>query len=341
MSEKKITIQDIADKMGVSKSTVSKALSGSSDINEKTREKILTCASELGYVIGKERSQKNSSVAIFIYGIFFENLNQFGYEIILGIRAAANDSSIGINLIPVNDEQVNSGNYYNLIEGKDYLGCFFLGFKPHHEFVKQTAHLNLPMVILDNDAESPMAARVGCDNRGGIFRIVNYLYEKGHTKIGFLGGEKDSIVTEEREEYYEAALAELGLVPPKGCVKYGHFSGKGTRRRVLDIASAGATAIVCISDTLASCAVQELIKAGYKVPDDVSVTGFDDLPIAQLCNPPITTVRQNRLHIGKVAYSMMLQMKSGIHISHILLQTDIVERESVADLLAKEEVTAV
>lgn len=337
MSERKVTIQDIADKMGVSKSTVSKAMSGSSDINEKTREKILRCAGELGYIIGRERTLKESSVAIFIYGIFFENLNQFGYEIILGIRAAANDSGIGINLIPVDDIQVSTGSYFSLIEGKDYMGCFFLGFKPHPDFIKKTEGMNLPMVILDNDAESPLAARVGSDNMGGISQIINYLYDKGHRKIGFLGGEKDSIVTKEREEYYEKALEELELEPPSGCVKYGHFSGEDTWHLVNDIAAAGATAIVCISDTLACCAVRELIKAGYKVPEDISVTGFDDLPEAQQCVPPITTIKQNRLHIGKLAYNMMTQIKAGIHISAIYLQTELVERGSVAECRLTDE----
>lgn len=101
---------------------------------------------------------------------------------------------------------------------------------------------------------------------------------------------------------------------------------------VLDIAKENVTAIVCISDVLASNAIKELTKAGYRVPQDISITGYDNLPISECCVPPLTTIYQNRLHIGKAAFFTLQQIKSGIQISSVQLHTRLVKRGSVADI---------
>lgn len=101
---------------------------------------------------------------------------------------------------------------------------------------------------------------------------------------------------------------------------------------VLDIEKENVTAIVSISDALASNAIKELTKAGYRVPQDISITGYDNLPISECCVPPLTTIYQNRLHIGKAAFFTLQQIKNGIQISSVQLHTRLVERGSVADI---------
>ena len=87
--------------------------------------------------------------------------------------------------------------------------------------------------------------------------------------------------------------------------------------------------MVCVSDLLACTAVQELVKAGYIVPEDISVTGYDNLPPSEYSQPRITTMYQNRIHIGKTAFLMIQQMNSGISIESVRLRTELIERESV------------
>ena len=192
------------------------------------------------------------------------------------------------------------------------------------------------MVVLDNNVECPMVARVGCDSADGIRQAVRYLWSKGHDRIGFLGGEPDSIVTIERKQAYSAALSELGLEEDPAAVKYGYFSGKGTKKRILEIAETGVTAVVCISDLLACTALRELIQAGYSVPEDISVTGYDNLPPSEYSQPPITTLSQNRIHIGKTAFFMLQQMKNGIHMKSVMLRPELIERESVREICSRE-----
>ena len=242
----------------------------------------------MGYNISPERMMCKKNVAVLVFGIHYGTSNQFGYEIIAGIQTAAID--------------------------KNYEGIFFLGFRPHIDFIERNRGHNIPMVVLDNYIENPLVARVGCDNADGITQAVKYLYAKGHRKIGFLGGEADSIVTIERKKAYADNLTALGIPVSESIIKYGHFSGKGIKRMVLDIAKENLTAIVCISDVLASNAIKELTKAGYRVPQDISITGYDNLPISECCVPPLTTIYQNRLHIGKAAFFTLQQIKSGIQI---------------------------
>lgn len=252
------------------------------------KKKQRKCAAEMGYNISPERMMCKKNVAVLVFGIHYGTSNQFGYEIIAGIQTAAID--------------------------KNYEGIFFLGFRPHIDFIERNRGHNIPMVVLDNYIENPLVARVGCDNADGITQAVKYLYAKGHRKIGFLGGEADSIVTIERKKAYADNLTALGIPVSESIIKYGHFSGKGIKRMVLDIAKENVTAIVCISDVLASNAIKELTKAGYRVPQDISITGYDNLPISECCVPPLTTIYQNRLHIGKAAFFTMQQIKSGIQI---------------------------
>ena len=317
MAGKNVTIQDIADRLGMAKSTVSKALSGATDISEKTRERILGCASEMGYQVKTGRTAYSRNLIVFIYGsIHYDKVDQFGYAI--------------------NDEELKTGSYYSIMSGGNYEGSVFLGFKPHPVFVEHIKSFNIPMVVLDNYVDSPLVARVGCDSAEGIRQAVRYLWSKGHDRIGFLGGEPDSIVTIERKQAYSDALAELGLVEDPAAVKYGCFSAKGTKKRILEIAETGVTAVVCISDLLACTAVKELIRAGYSVPEDISVTGYDNLPPSEYSQPPITTLSQNRIHIGKTTFFMLQQMKNGIHIKSVMLRPELIERESVREICSRE-----
>lgn len=94
--------------------------------------------------------------------------------------------------------------------------------------------------------------------------------------------------------------------------------------------------MVCISDLLACTAVKELIHAGYSVPEDISVTGYDNLPPSEYSQPPITTLSQNRIHIGKTTFFMLQQMKNGIRIKSLMLRPELIERESVREICSRE-----
>lgn len=328
MSDRGITIQDIANELGLSKSTVSKALSQATDVNEQTREKVLSMASEMGYELKGRNEGFGQNLLMLTYSMSLDDMEQFAYEVMLGFQSEANKHGFGITLISVNEHEMKTGLYTNKIDLKMYRGCFFAGFRPHDSFAAEMERTKTPVVILDNDYDSVFAARIGCDHSLGIKQAVAHLVSLGHKQIGFLGGERESNVTEERELAYKETLLRSGIKPDIRLCAYSSFTHKFGNEMVLELVRQGATAIVCASDIIAIRAMKQLAEAGIAVPDKVSVTGYDDLPAAKYCVPTLTSVSQNRVQIGKSAFGLIEQMRAGNEISRILLRPRLIVRES-------------
>jgi len=326
---KKVTIQEIAKRANVSKSTVSKALGNATDINAATRERVLMYASELGYEIKRNKTLQKGKVVTFVEGIDYKNINHFGYELLLGFQAAAGEAHYGVNIISVGGTE-SIDNYEEIMKNGDYDGSFILGFKPGDEFVMKAAKSGIPAVVLDNDVDGDAIARVGSDSKTGINLIVKHLCGLGHKKIAFIGGEKDSMVTAERHRAFALALKKNGLEYNEKFVDYSAFYAENAPSKLRDIVKSGATAIICASDIIAINCINELLKSGFRVPYDVSVTGYDDIPLAKYSNPALTTVFQNRIHIGRCAFYALLQIMNGVKINKLILRPELVVRQSTA-----------
>lgn len=333
---KKITIKDIADRANVSKSTVSKALGYATDINDLTREKVLYCASELGYEVKKYKTQGRGNVITFVEGIDYENVNQFGYELILGFQAAATEAQYGVNIVSIKNTDKLTSRYEDIMRNGDYCGSFLLGFKPHDGFIASIANVAVPAVALDNHYNSEFVARVGSDNEIGISIIMEHLYALGHRAIGYVGGEEDSDVTLERKRAFLKFLTEHNLPRSEEHITYGGFYGDIAPKNILSMAEDGITAFVCASDIIATNVMRELSRNGLRIPQDISVTGYDDIPIAKYSVPALTTIHQNRVNIGRCAFYALLQLMNDVKINKIVLRPELVRRDSTAPVALRE-----
>lgn len=327
---KKVTISDISERLGISKSTVSKALTNATDINEETRERVLSCASEIGYYVKPFKSVKSKNIIVFIYGVNYDNVDQFGYELTLGLQAAATEAGYGVRVETLNINDIQEGKYYRIMKKGNFVGSFFIGFEPHPTFIRHIEEINVPVVILDNEIQSSLTARIGTDFELGISQIVKYIYSLGHKTIAFLGGEEFSNVTIERQKYYENALQELGIKPEGRLIAYAKYSGEGIETPVLELLSQKPTAIICAGDVIACNTINFLHTKGFTIPGDISITGFDNLHISKYVSPTLTTVAQNRIQIGKCAFSLIMQMKNGASISRLELKPELIIRDSTA-----------
>src|SRR5690606_23709292 len=139
---------------------------------------------------------------------------------------------------------------------------------------------------------------VGTDSEEGIDLAVDHLVSLGHTKIALLNGAKNSMVSGQRYQAFVNSMRIHGLEPEEKLMAYGYYVPDCAKDHVPGFLENGATAIMCASDLIASGAITEVVKHGLKVPDDVSVVGFDDLPIASQFSPSITTIRQDRIDLG-------------------------------------------
>lgn len=322
------TIKDIAQKLGVAVSTVSKGLNGASDISEDMRQLVLDTAVEMGYASKKMQSLGKRKVCVLIENMEYENIDQFGYEIIVGFKLSAARRHCGVAVIPCNLNLQMREKFDSFMLKYGYSGAFLLGFTLHDDYIRQLSKTTVPTVLLDNYIPNKHVGYVGTDGFNGIDLAVRHLADCGHKKIALLNGSKNSQVTQERQLAFLQSMERAALPVEENLVANGYYVPECARDHVGDFLQHGATAIVCASDLIASGVIAELRRLGRRVPQDVSVVGFDDLPIAQHLSPTLTTVRQDRVAIGKSAFMMLEELIGGVSISKLLLKPELIVRDS-------------
>ena len=330
------TIKDIANRLGVSVSTVSKGLNGASDISNELRQMVLDTAVEMGYSTKRSKKEDRRKLAILIENMDYEALDEFGYDIVLGFRQNAFRHKWDVTVIPVTPTFQTQDKYDTFLLRNGYCGAFLCGFALHDEWMSQIATTTMPTVLLDNVIDgNPNVCCIGTDSQEGIQIAINHLYTLGHKNIAFLNGSLHSWVSEQRQDAYLASMKRLGLEVKEEYLANGYYVADSAKYHVPGFLSAGATAILCGNDLIASGVIKECKQRGFRVPENISVVGFDDIPIAPTLEPPLTTIRQNRNAIGKCAYVILNSLIHHIEISKTMLRPELIERESTGRISAK------
>lgn len=325
------TIRDIANKLGISVSAVSKSLNGANDISSELRQLVLDTAVEMGYSTKRSRKEEHRKLAIFIENMEYESEGDFGYDIILGFKQNAFKNNWDVDVIPVNPAFQLKDKYDTYLLGNGYSGAMIVGFALNDEWMKQFETTTMPTVLFDNYiAKNPNTCYIGTDNHEGIEAAIEHLYSLGHTNIAFLNGSLHSMVSEQRQDAFLQGMAKFGLTPKDKLLAYGYYVADSARYHVPAFLENKATAIMCGNDLIATGVVEECKLKGLRVPEDISVIGFDDIPVAASMTPALTTVNQNRSELGKVGYTILSSIISGIAISKTLLRPKLVIRDSTA-----------
>ncbi len=326
--DKLTTIKEIAKELHLSASTVSKGLSGASDVSAATRQLILGTAMKMGYVPKQGRLEEAQRICVFIENMGYERIEQFGYDIIVGFKLEATAKQWDVSIVPLAMNQESDYNYEEYMLQNRYSAGFLLGFNLHNNFLEQLTKTTVPTVLLDNIVYNKNVACVGTDNQQGVFYAVEHLASLGHRNIAMLNGEAVSRVSYERLNGFKLGMEKCGLPVREELIAHGDYTPDCAEKFVGYFIREGATAIVCASDLIAHGVLRELYRLGVRVPDDVSVIGFDDLPLASYMTPPLTTIRQNRLEIGRNVCMVMEQILKGNHVNRLLLMPELVIRES-------------
>ncbi len=325
------TIKDIAGKLGIAVSTVSKGLNGASDISDEMRQLVLDTAVEMGYASKKMKSKGTRKVCILIENMDYENIDQFGYEIIVGFKLSAARRHWDVTVVPSNLNMQTAEKFDTYMLKNGYSGAFLLGFTLHDDWVKQLNKTTVPTVLLDNFIErNNHVGYVGTDNYEGIDLAVDHLKSLGHSKIAFLNGSKNSMVSNQRYQAFVDSMSKHNLLVREDLIEYGYYVPDCAKYHVPTFLKNGATAIICASDLIATGVIAEVTKHGLKVPEDISVIGFDDLPIASQLTPSLTTIRQDRIDLGKSAFLLLDGLIHGVTISKLLLRAKFIKRESTS-----------
>lgn len=327
-----VTIKDIAEALGISISTVSKGLHGASDISEDMRRQVLDTAAKMGYIAKDKKSQnlEKQKICIIVENMEYANINQFGYELIAGFKEIASAEGFAVDVVPIDLCFQAAHTYDELINKNGYVGAFFLGLELNEEYMKQLEKTNIPTVLFDNYISNKNIAYVGTDIHVGFSTLINQLKDNGHRKIAFLNGSKNSYISALRYQGFVQSMTEAGLECSAELFAHTlYYPDESVADSVKQFVDSGATAIMCASDLIAARTINELHKLDLRVPEDVSVTGFDDLPVAKYLAPPLTTIRQERFALGKSAFALLKDLISGLPVSTMLLHSTVVNRESV------------
>lgn len=325
------TIKDIANHLGVSISTVSKGLNGASDISEELRQLVLDTAVEMGYSTKRSKKEEFRKLCLFVTNVDYETLDTFGYDIVLGFKQNAFQHNWDVTVVDVDTEFQKTHKYDSYLLQHGYCGAFILGLALHNPWMQQMKTTTMPTVLFDNFIDgNPNVGYLGTDSFEGIHMAVEHLVNLGHKKIAFLNGTVGSLVAAQRQESFERAVQEYQVLCNDKMMARGDFVAESAQDHVPAFLEEGATAIVCGNDLIAQGVIECCHKAGYQVPEDISVIGFDNVPIAATTEPPLTTISQQRNELGRCAYTTLASLINHVSISQTLLRPQLIERESTA-----------
>lgn len=323
------TIKDIANHLGVSISTVSKGLNGASDISDDLKQLVLDTAVEMGYSTKRSKKEEYRKLCLFVTNMKYEAMDSFGYDIILGFKQNAFRHNWDVSIVPITPEFQIEQKYDTYLLKNGYCGAFILGLALQDPWMEQLKTTTMPTVLFDNFIDgNPNVGYLGTDSHEGIHMAVEHLVRLGHKKIGFMNGSMHSLVSDQRQVAFESAMSEFGLELNGRTMARAYFVAEAAKYHLPGFLEEGVTAIVCGNDLLAQGVIDGCKQAGYRVPEDISVIGFDNIPISATIEPPLTTISQQRNELGRCAYVILSSLIHHIRISKTLLRPQLVERES-------------
>lgn len=322
------TLQNIANRLGISKSTVSKALSGAPDISEALRKTIFETAVEMGYTKLKRYRDSGRRLCIFIENMEYTEPSHFGHDIVMGFRQMAEPAGYTVDIIPISSELQTSSEYEIYMMENGYEGAFFLGMSLSDPWREDLKTSRTPAVLYDNYISNPYTAYIGVDNTESMNQILSYLKKQGHRRVGYLSTALGSYIVQQRYRAFYSALNRYGLHAESSVAADGYYILDCIQKHLPHILDQKITALVCSHDQLANAAMIQCKEMGYRVPGDISIVGFDDLPIAAYTSPPLTTIRQDRLHLGKCGYYALDSLLNNVPVSTLLLHAELIVRQS-------------
>ena len=322
------TINDIAKILGVSKSTVSKGLNNATDISEEMRIKIIETASALGYT-NKHIQERNRKMCIIVENIDYNTPNQFGYEIIQGFKQNAEHDGWIVDIISIDKDFQRGIPYSVFMIQNNYVASFILGFTLIDTWMTEFKTCKIPTVLYDNFIpENSKVASVSCDCIYSFDEAIQHLISLGHKKIGLISGPLESYIIKERYNAYINALRKYDLEINENFIGLSYYIADSTKDNIQRMYDLGVTAIMFSHDIRAISAITECMDRGIRIPKDLSIIGFDDLPMCAYTEPPLTTIRQDRFALGKAGYYAVTCLLDNLPIGSITLRAPLIIRGS-------------
>jgi LacI family transcriptional regulator len=332
---KRTTLSQVAAQAGVSKGTVSKVLNGRPDVGEDTRERVRAAVADLGYTGSAARRPRTAIVLVF------DTLeSNYSLQVMAGAVDACGraEADLMLSTLPSleqGDVSPFSEDWFARCGRTGETAVIAVTTPLTAEQVAAAAHAQVPLVAIDPVNSLPSTVpSIGSTNWAGGHEATTHLLGLGHRRIGHLSGAGGSVPARERLAGYRSALEDAGVPHDPGLVTGGGFSyeaGFAGAQELLELEDPP-TALFAASDEAALGAFEAARQAGLRVPEDLSVVGFDDTLLARWASPKLTTVRQPLHAMGEMAVERAITLLAGWsrRVHPLQLQTSLVERSSTA-----------
>ncbi|SNX53909.1 LacI family DNA-binding transcriptional regulator [Thermoanaerobacterium sp. RBIITD] len=336
----KVTLQDIADVIGVSKNTVSKALRGSDGVSAEVKNKILDTAIRMGYKKIKDLPNKIINVTVLCREDFLVE-STFWSNVLFGIENSTRNNNLKLSITAIDVEGEENLNIPQTITKETTNGIIIVGTL-NDKFIKKVEATKIPFVIVDHYSEEIECDYINSANENGIYKALKYFYENGHKKIGFIGNNEWAYSFKQRYYSYVRYMKEFNLSIDSEYV-WLDINLKGTDffkdveyfKRKISLTDDFPTAWICANDKIALVFIRSLVEMDINVPDRVSVIGFDNIEIGALSYPALTTVNIPKQALGEKAVQQLIYRMNDPERPYedIRLSTNLVIRDSVKKVI--------
>lgn len=331
-----VTIKDIAKKLGLSASTVSRALRGSAEINDDTRKLVQELATALNYTpnpIALSLKEKKTRV---IGVIVPEIANYFCSAVIAGIEDYAYNKGYHVVIFQSHEKYDRELMNIKLLESRriDGLIISVSNETKYGAHIQELINKGIPVVMFDRICNEVDTPRVVTDDQGGAYMAAKHLVEQGYTRIAHLTMASHLSVTKNRIRGYAEALRESNIPFQKKWIIACHFDIRSVKNAISKLfkATPRPNAILAASERIAIRSIEVLKEMNLAIPGDVAVAGFFDNPVSQFIDPPLTSIHQPTFDIGQSAARLLIEMIDGNTLQHqfktIELKTTMAIRES-------------
>lgn len=305
------TIIDVARAAGVSKSTVSRVIADDGQsVSEATRERVLAAIEALGYVPNAIASSMRTTRTNIIMLAIPDITNPYWPEVARGVQDVMDEEGYAVVFANSDWDGARERTYLDMARRNRFDGILINPVQISRQALQETG---IPTVILGTRGAYGAFDRVGADSYAGIHMATTHLIELGHQRIGLILGERQSNSRDNRLAGYQDALLTAGLPFSKSLVTQVPFMRQGGKTAFLELTHLAdpPTAIVCANDIIAIGALQAAHELGVRVPEEISITGLDDIDAAAATSPPLTTVSKPKYDIGRQAAIFLLERIRG------------------------------
>lgn len=312
------TIKDIASLTGFSVTTVSRALNGYDDVNEQTKEKIEAVAQEIGYVpniLAQNLVMKKSkTIGILVNELKRESAkDNLMFEMLCGVSDALADSDYEFVLLSTSTAKQKNKTFKQLCEERQLAGVIIQGLKNDDPYLEEIIDSDVPCVLIDILLTNATTGYVTSNQMASIKDAIKYLHRLGHRAIAYMNGSEDAHVSTIRKQGYLDALKEIDIPTKENYMINGQYDEDIAKKVATPflINNPEVTAIFCASDVMAIGVLGAARGLGIKIPEQLSIIGFDNIMLSRYTTPPLTTISQSPYHMAICGTQLLTAMIEG------------------------------